>query len=335
MVRAVRLAAGSTSAIEPATLAGDPGRGRARRPPVGRADRAELEKLLRGARRRSGSGSGATPACSPRILPELAAQRGIPQNKIAGRGPVGPHAARGRRGRPGRRSCGWPRCSTTSASRRRSPTAIRRPRAVGAELAAALLDRLREPRRRAERVVELVRHHMFSYEPNWSDAAVRRFIADAIGPDMLEELLELREADNIGSGLPAGAGDSTSCGRGSRRELAAERRRSTCAALAVDGDDLMAELGVAQGPLLGRILDELLERGHRRPGAQRAGDAARLWPGTCWTEEPMIELLLAGRTRAVRRAARSRRDSLPAGRERRPAQLDRGRRTGARRARSR
>jgi tRNA nucleotidyltransferase (CCA-adding enzyme) len=30
--------------------------------------------------------------------------------------------------------------------------------------------------------------------------------------------------------------------------------------LAIDGEDLMSELGLAQGPLLGRILEELLER---------------------------------------------------------------------------
>ena len=30
--------------------------------------------------------------------------------------------------------------------------------------------------------------------------------------------------------------------------------------LAIDGDDLMRVLGLAQGPALGRILDELLER---------------------------------------------------------------------------
>ena len=30
--------------------------------------------------------------------------------------------------------------------------------------------------------------------------------------------------------------------------------------LAIDGDDLMTELGLPQGPRLGRILDELLER---------------------------------------------------------------------------
>ena len=30
--------------------------------------------------------------------------------------------------------------------------------------------------------------------------------------------------------------------------------------LAIDGADLMAELGLDEGPLLGRMLDELLER---------------------------------------------------------------------------
>ena len=46
---------------------------------------------------------------------------------------------------------------------------------------------------------------MFSYEPTWSDAAVRRFILK-IGHESIEELFELREADNVGSGLAADAG---------------------------------------------------------------------------------------------------------------------------------
>ncbi len=93
--------------------------------------------------------------------------------------------------------------------------------AVGAELAGAFLDRLRSPRAVRDRVVELVRHHMFSYESNWSDAAVRRFIGKmaAIGDGALEELLELREADNVGSGLPAD-------GRAARRAARAGRGRA-------------------------------------------------------------------------------------------------------------
>jgi hypothetical protein len=102
---------------------------------------------------------------------------------------------------------------------------------------------------------------MFSYEPNWSDAAVRRFIGKigALGPGTLDELLALREADNIGSGLPAGAGWLDELRARIDAELAAEivlDRRG----LAIDGEDLMTELGLSQGPLVGRILDELLER---------------------------------------------------------------------------
>ena len=102
---------------------------------------------------------------------------------------------------------------------------------------------------------------MFSYEPNWSDAAVRRFIAkmDGIGPGALEELLELREADNVGSGLPAEAGRLAELRARVAAELAAEvvlDRRG----LAIDGDDLISELGLEEGPRLGRILDALLEQ---------------------------------------------------------------------------
>jgi putative nucleotidyltransferase with HDIG domain len=132
--------------------------------------------------------------------------------------------------------------------------------AVGATLAGAFLDRLHAPRAVRDRVVALVRHHMFSYEPNWSDAAVRRFIGKmgALGQGALDELLALREADNAGSGLPSGAGLGALRAR-IAAELAADvvlDRRG----LSIDGDDLKTELGLDEGPLLGAILDDLLER---------------------------------------------------------------------------
>jgi len=131
---------------------------------------------------------------------------------------------------------------------------------VGAVLAAAFLDRLREPRAVRERVVELVRHHMFSYESNWSAAAVRRFIGKmaAIGPGMLEELIELREADNVGSGLPASAGRLDELRVRVAEELAADVVLDR-GQLAVDGTDLITQLDLTEGPRLGRILDGLLE----------------------------------------------------------------------------
>ena len=109
--------------------------------------------------------------------------------------------------------------------------------------------------------MDLVRNHMFGYESSWSDAAVRRFIGKmrALGDGALDELLALREADNVGSGLPAEAGRLGELRARIADQLAAEVVLDR-GGLAVDGGDLIAELGLGQGPLLGRILDELVEQ---------------------------------------------------------------------------
>ncbi len=134
---------------------------------------------------------------------------------------------------------------------------------VGADLAGAFLERLRSPRSVRERIVHLIRHHMFSYEPNWSAAAVRRFIAkislDGAAMESIEELFDLRAADNVGSGLPANAGRLDELRR-RVDEAVAEGVVLDRGDLAVDGSDLMAELGIEQGPRLGRMLDVMLRR---------------------------------------------------------------------------
>ena len=130
--------------------------------------------------------------------------------------------------------------------------------AAGAELAAAWLDGLRAPRAFTARVANLVRHHMFAYSPEWSDAAVRRFIR-RVGPADLEDLLDLRAADNVGSGLAANVDDLHELRARCRAQLAAHVALSR-GDLAVDGDDLMRALSLGPGPAVGRMLDELLER---------------------------------------------------------------------------
>jgi hypothetical protein len=80
-----------------------------------------------------------------------------------------------------------------------------------------------------------------------------------VGTEALDDLFLLREADNIGSG-----GDGRNGGLDEiRGRVAAELAAGLVLdlhGLAIDGDDLMAELGLMQGPRLGRVLDGLLER---------------------------------------------------------------------------
>jgi hypothetical protein len=127
----------------------------------------------------------------------------------------------------------------------------------GARLAESMLARLAFPRREVEAVAALVRHHMFSYESKWCGAAVRRFIR-RIGRNLVDELLDLRAADNICSGLPAKAGNLDELRSRVASELAAGAPL-TLRELNVRGDDLTEALDLAPGPLVGDILDHLLQ----------------------------------------------------------------------------
>jgi len=126
----------------------------------------------------------------------------------------------------------------------------------GAKLAEALLARLAFPRREVEQISVLVRHHMFNYETRWSAAAIRRFVR-RVGRDNVDDLLKLRAADNIGSGLPAAAGKLDELRRRIDDELDSNPPLDLHD-LAVHGDDLTGELDLKPGPQVGRLLERVL-----------------------------------------------------------------------------
>ncbi|HEX2141500.1 MAG TPA: HD domain-containing protein, partial [Candidatus Limnocylindria bacterium] len=127
----------------------------------------------------------------------------------------------------------------------------------GVGLAGRLLHRLRMSNADIVRVTRLIRHHMFNYGREWTDAAVRRFVR-RVGGDLLDDLLALRVADNAASGAVEGAdGGVAELERRARQVLAGDALEQR--QLAVNGHDLVAGLGLRPGPEVGRILDRLMD----------------------------------------------------------------------------
>ena len=272
MIRAVRLAATLEFEVEP----GD-GRRRSAGTPSwprhlsGERVCAELLKLLAAPRPSVGLRLMGGPGLLAVVAPDLARQRGIAQNKIDGED-LWDHTLRTVDAAPDRpvvrlaallHDIGKPR----HARRRPLP----RPRdASGAVMARDFLARLHAPRApsRSEWPISCATTCSRTSRPG-ADAAIRRFIRK-VGPGSVDDLLALRAADNEGSGLPADAGHLAELASRIRAELAAHVVLGR-GQLAVDGNDLMAELGLAPGSAAGPAARRADGASRRRAGAQRSG----------------------------------------------------------------
>lgn len=128
---------------------------------------------------------------------------------------------------------------------------------VSAEMAEIILRRLRFPNAEIATITHLIRHHMFGYTSDWSDSAVRRFVA-RVGREHVFALTALRRIDSCGKrGVPDRSSELTELETRIRAILATEPPL-TVKDLDVNGKDLMVSLGIPPGPTVGTILDELL-----------------------------------------------------------------------------
>ena len=278
MVRAVRLAATLGFVIEPATLAAISSNAPLVDRLSGERIGAELAKLLAAPTPSIGLRLAEETGLLAVISPELARQRGVPQNKVPGED-LWDHTLRTVDAAPADRPIVRLAALLHDIGKVETLTDGRFPHheAAGAVRADNLLRRLRYPRSAAEEVVALIRHHMFSTDPGLGDAAVRRFIM-RIGHERLDALFALRRADDVGSGC---VGDDP----GLTSFIARVHAQLTAAvpldrnALAVDGTDLMRELGLTQGPRLGLVIDELLDRVVVDPGLNERGSLLLLAQG--------------------------------------------------------
>jgi len=278
MLRAVRLAATLGFAIEPATLAAI----RANATLVGHLSGerigAELEKLLAAPRPSVGLAISQRTGLLAAISPELAAQRGIGQNKLPDED-LWDHTLRAVDAAPAERPVVRLAALVHDIGKPATLADGHFPHhdTVGADLADALLRRLRSPRASADAVVHLVRHHMFTVDPDATDAAVRRFIK-RIGAENLDAQFALRRADDIGSGVDPDDPATLAFRARIDRELHAAHPLDRTA-LAVDGDDLMAELPLTPGPRLGRVIEQLLDRVIADPALNDRGSLLLLAQG--------------------------------------------------------
>jgi tRNA nucleotidyltransferase (CCA-adding enzyme) len=131
---------------------------------------------------------------------------------------------------------------------------------VGAEMADTICRRLKLANADRERVVGIVRNHMFFYTPDWTDGTVRRFVRRVGGNAALDDLFALRAGDVTGRGFGEDPENEIGELRARVAAVAAEDAVLKVTDLKMNGADVMRVLGVRQGRIIGEVLERLLER---------------------------------------------------------------------------
>jgi putative nucleotidyltransferase with HDIG domain len=126
---------------------------------------------------------------------------------------------------------------------------------VGAHLAKKIAIRLRLSKNDVQRIFTLVRYHMFNYETNHTDASIRRFMRQ-VGLENLNDILSLREGDRLGSNARK---TSWRLEEMKQRMIEQLNQPLQIRDLALGGEELMSEFNLKPSPLLGRLLNALLE----------------------------------------------------------------------------
>jgi poly(A) polymerase/tRNA nucleotidyltransferase (CCA-adding enzyme) len=127
---------------------------------------------------------------------------------------------------------------------------------VGAKMVAQILNRLRFPQKDIEKIVKLVRYHLFYYNVDEvSDSSVRRLVRQ-VGPENMAELLQVRMADRIGSGVPKAEPYKLRHLKYIIEKVSQDP--ISVKMLKINGNDVIKILKISPGPKVGQILDILL-----------------------------------------------------------------------------
>ncbi len=124
---------------------------------------------------------------------------------------------------------------------------------LGVAHARSAAKRLRLSKQERSRLERLVRQHLLYPDRLDTDRAIRRMLRRA-GRDILPGLLELRRADYASRDPQGRVPADWEAAELRIRALERETRRTSPRRLAIGGKEIMRELGISEGPLVGRWL---------------------------------------------------------------------------------
>lgn len=128
---------------------------------------------------------------------------------------------------------------------------------VGAQVAYDIAQRLHFSKKDRKKIVTLIRWHMFSVDEHITDSGVRRFIR-RVGVENVKDMIDLRIGDRLGSGTQTAESWRLKLFK-ERIEKELEPGPFSVNDLAIDGNDIMKELGITPGKKVGQLLQKLFE----------------------------------------------------------------------------
>lgn len=134
---------------------------------------------------------------------------------------------------------------------------------LGAAIAERILRRLNfsaveDYKIPVDRIVHLVKNHMFSCDFCSTPKSMRKFVAH-IGKDFVFDQIRLRIADRLGKGLGIDVSEWVTFARKIRTLGHGSKTAFNVKDLAINGTDVMASLGIKPGKAVGTILNALFQ----------------------------------------------------------------------------
>jgi poly(A) polymerase/tRNA nucleotidyltransferase (CCA-adding enzyme) len=129
---------------------------------------------------------------------------------------------------------------------------------AGARMTREILRRLRFSRETLEKTVMLVQNHMFFYDVDQvGESGVRR-VVKRVGLENINDLIDVRIGDRLGSGVAKAVPYKLRHFKYMVEKVSKDP--ISVKQLKINGNDMMGELEIAPGPMIGAILDVLLAK---------------------------------------------------------------------------